>query len=302
MDDARIARPRRSALYMPGANARALEKAKTLAADCVILDLEDSVAPAAKADARAQVCAAVQAGGYGAREVVIRVNGLDTPWGRDDIAAAAAAGPDAILLPKVSSAADLNGVVEVLADASGGAASNAGALPALWAMIETPLAILNIAEIGGWRGPNGALVAFVAGTNDLAKETGASLGEDRVGMLTWLSLLVAGAKANGIAAIDGVYNNFKDADGLRAECAHGLALGMDGKTLIHPGQLAIANEVFAPSPDAVSHARAILDAYALPENADAGVITVDGKMVERLHEAMARQTVAIADRIAAMGE
>ncbi len=209
-------RPRRSVLYMPGANARALEKAKSLAADCLIFDLEDAVAPDQKADGRANITAALAGGGYGRREIIIRVNGLDTPWGADDVAAAVAAGPDAILIPKVGSGAMLDAVAKCAAPALAGG----GRQPDLWAMIETPQAMLNIAEIAGWSGAHGLrLAGFVAGTNDLAKETGASLGHDRVGMLAWLSMMVAAARAHGLAPIDGVYNDFKDEAGLAAECA-----------------------------------------------------------------------------------
>jgi citrate lyase subunit beta/citryl-CoA lyase len=287
-------RPRRSVLYMPGSNARALEKARSLPADALILDLEDAVAPEAKEAARAQVCAAVAAGGYGGREVVIRINGLETPWGQADLAAAAAAGPDAVLVPKVGSGADI-------ARATGRLAA-AGAPPAtqLWAMIETPLAILNIAEIAAAAKPPGArLACFVMGTNDLVKETRADLSRNRRPALYWLSAAITAARAYGLDALDGVYNNFKDAEGCRRECVHGRALGFDGKTLIHPDQIAIANEVFAPSEAEVAWARRVIAAFDLPEHKGKGVITVDGRMVEIMHADMARRTVAIAEAIAA---
>ncbi|HEX6000823.1 MAG TPA: CoA ester lyase [Hyphomicrobiaceae bacterium] len=286
-------RPRRSVLYMPGSNARALEKAKTLAADALILDLEDAVAPEAKAAARAQVCAAVAAGGYGGRELIIRVNGLDTPWGADDIAAAAGAGPEAVLVPKVAGAADIVRATQALADA--------GAPPKtqLWAMIETPLAVLNITEIAAAaRAPGSRLACFVLGTNDLVKETRAELSGDRVAALYWLGAAITAARAYGLDVLDGVYNAFKDAEGYRRECQQGRTLGFDGKTLIHPDQIAVANEVFAPAAVEVAWARKIIAAFDLPESKGKGVITVDGRMVEIMHAEMARRTVAIADAIA----
>ena len=282
--------PRRSALYMPGSNARALEKAKTLDADVVIFDLEDAVAPDAKADARQQVCAAVKGGGYGQREVVVRINGLDSPWGGDDVRAAAEAGPAAILIPKVESAGQLSDVA--------GAVKQAGGSAALWAMIETPMAILRLAEIVAAGGQDGAaLSCLVVGTNDLVKETRATLDRDRTAALYWLSAIVTAARAYDIDVLDGVYNDFKDLDGFEAECRHGLMLGMDGKTLIHPTQIAAANDVFSPSKDEVAWARQILAAFELPENQGKGVINIDGKMVELLHAEMAKRTVAIADAI-----
>ncbi|HWE21528.1 MAG TPA: CoA ester lyase [Hyphomicrobiaceae bacterium] len=286
-------RPRRSVLYMPGSNARALEKAKSLAADALILDLEDAVAPEAKDAARAQVCAAVGAGGYGGRELVIRVNGLETPWGQADLRAAAAARPDAVLVPKVASGGDIARATESLAAA--------GAPPStqLWAMIETPLAILNIAEIAAAASAPGVrLGCFVMGTNDLVKETRADLSKNRRPALYWLSAAITAARAYGLDALDGVYNNFKDAEGYRRECVHGRALGFDGKTLIHPDQIAVANEVFAPPEAEVAWARKIIAAFDLPEHRGKGVITVEGRMVELLHAEMARRTVAIAEAIA----
>ncbi len=283
-------RPRRSVLYMPGSNARALEKAKTLDADAVILDLEDSVAPDGKDDARAQVCTAAAEGGYGRREVVIRVNGPDTPWGADDIEAAVKAAPDAILVPKVSRAEDIERPAALLKDTG----------IQLWAMMETPLAMLNVKEIAATASnPENRLACFVMGTNDLAKETGAHLTANRLPMLSWLSMCIAAARAYGIAIVDGVYNNFKDEEGFIAECEQGVSLGMDGKTLIHPAQIAPCNLAFSPSEDEIAMARKIISAFELPENQDKGVITVEGKMTERLHAEMARKTVAIADAIAA---
>jgi citrate lyase subunit beta/citryl-CoA lyase len=286
-------RPRRSVLYMPGSNPRVFEKAKSLPADALILDLEDAVAPEAKETARAQVCASVAAGGYGGREVVIRINGLETPWGGADLEAAAEASPDAVLVPKVGCGDDIARVTEGLA------AAGAPERIRLWAMIETPLAILNIAEIAGAaRLPGARLACFVMGTNDLVKETRADLSKNRRPALYWLSAAVTAARAYGLDALDGVYNSFKDAEGFRRECVHGRALGFDGKTLIHPDQIAVANEVFAPPEAEVAWARRIIAAFDLPESKGKGVITVEGRMVELMHAEMARRTVAIAEAIA----
>jgi citrate lyase subunit beta/citryl-CoA lyase len=283
-------RPRRSALYMPGSNPRALEKAKSLAADALILDLEDAVAPDAKERAREQVLAAVKGGGYGRRELVIRVNGLDTPWGAADLAAAIAAAPDGILVPKVSKPEDL---MRVAAELTG--------VPdkvRVWTMMETPLAILNAREIAATAAvPETRLTCFVMGTNDLVKETRGELDADRTAALYWLSATVTAARAYGIEVLDGVYNNFKDLDGFRRECLQGRRLGMDGKTLIHPDQLAGANEIFAPSPAELAWARKIITAFEQPEHKGKGAITVDGRMVELLHVEMARRTVQIAEAI-----
>lgn len=288
-------RPRRSVLYMPGSNARALEKAKTLATDAVILDLEDSVAPDAKLVAREQVAAIVKGGGFGSREVVVRVNGLSGPWGRDDLAAAVAVTPDAILIPKVSKAEDVFEAVAEL-DRLGAPES-----VKIWAMFETPLAVLNARDIAAAASvPAGRrLTVFVLGTNDLAKETRARFVPGRTTMLPWLTTAIAAGRAFGLDVIDGVYNNLSDAEGFAAECAQGRDLGMDGKTLIHPNQLEVANATFSPSEAEVEAARKILAAFALPENASKGVISLDGRMVERLHAEMAERVVAIADAIAA---
>jgi citrate lyase subunit beta / citryl-CoA lyase len=289
-------RPRRSALYMPGSNARALEKAKSIPADALILDLEDAVAPAAKEMARGQVCAAVKGGGYGRRELVIRINALETAWGQADLAAALEAAPDAILLPKTSSAGDLLAVTQTLTRAG------ASFKTRLWAMIETPLAILNLKEIAATSGQPGArLDCFVLGTNDLVKETRADLTADRRPALYWLSATVAAARAYGLDVLDGVYNDFRDADGFSRECREGRALGFDGKTLIHPEQVADANRVFAPAAADLAFARQIIAAFERPENEGKGVITVEGRMVELLHAKMAQRTVAIAEAIAALG-
>src|SRR6187431_1292536 len=286
-------RPRRSVLYMPGSNARALEKAKTLPADGVILDLEDSVAPDAKEDARAQVVEAVKAGGFGAREVFVRINGVDTPWHADDLAAAAHAAPDAILVPKVSSHETLEMIGRRLLDM--GTAHKTR----VWAMIETPLAIFHILSIAAAaRDSETRLSGFVLGTNDLAKDTRARLVPGRAPMLPWLSTCVAAARIYGIDVLDGVYNDIGNSDGFAKECAQGVDLGFDGKTLIHPSQIEPCNTAFSPSPADVEQARKMIAAFDLPENKGKGVISIDGRMVERLHADMARRTVAIAEAIA----
>lgn len=285
-----IARPRRSCLYMPGANAKALEKAKTLSADVVLLDLEDSVAPEAKEGARDQVAAAVKAGGYGKREVIVRVNALATPWGRGDIAAAGAAGPDGVLAPKVDTGEDIVSLDDAMTEA--GFADDA----ALWVMIETPRAIFNLAEIAAAsRGTR--LCCFVMGTNDLAKDTHARLVAGRAPLLPALALTVTAARAEGLAVVDGVYNDIANAEGFAAECRQGLEFGFDGKTLIHPSQLDPCNAIFAPSTEEIARARAIIEAFAAPENAGKGVIKVDGRMTELLHLEEAKRVVAVAEMI-----
>ena len=288
-------RPRRSVLYMPGSNARALEKAKSIAADGLILDLEDAVAPEAKETARKQVCETVKAGGYGNRELVIRINALDTPWGQADLEAAAAAAPDAVLLPKPGTGADIVRATEALARAG------APDKTRLWAMIETPLAILNLGDIASTsQRPGARLTCFVLGLNDLVKETRADLSINRRPALYWLSAALTAARAYGLDVLDGVYNNFRDAEGYKRECVHGRRLGFDGKTLIHPDQVAVANEVFAPAEAEVAFARKIIAAFAQPESKGKGVITVEGRMVELLHAEMAARTVAIAEAIERM--
>lgn len=286
-------RPRRSVLYMPGANDRALEKARTLPADALILDLEDSVAPESKPQARDKVVQAVKSGGYGRRELVIRVNALDTLWGADDLKAAASAGPDAILVPKVSRPGDIVSAAKVLK------AYGAPAHTRLWAMMETPLAILNARDIAGVAADaDQRLACLVLGTNDLLKESRARALGDRFAIVPWLAMSVLAARAFGLDVIDGVCNDFKDEPGFRGECEQGRTLGMDGKTLIHPSQVEPCNEVFSPSGEEVAWSRKVIAAFDLPEHAGKGVITVDGRMVERLHLVMAERVVAIAEAIA----
>ena len=286
-----IARPRRSVLYMPGSNARALEKARTLPADALILDLEDAVAPDAKEEARTQVVAAVKEGGYGKRELIIRVNGMDTPWGMDDIKAAVAAKPDAILVPKVNSAEDVMRADKALSDAGADASMQ------LWCMIETPLAILNIQAIAA-KAASTRMTVWVMGTNDIAKELRAAHTPDRVPMLASLGLSIIAARAYGIIALDGVYNDIKNEEGFVAICEQGRDMGFDGKTLIHPSQVLPCNVIFSPDEATVAFARQTIAAFELPENKGKGVLKVDGRMVEILHAEIAKRTVAIADAIA----
>jgi len=275
---------------MPGSNARAIEKARTLPADCIVLDLEDSVAPDAKPAARAQACAAVTAGGFGPREVVVRINGLDTAWWRDDIQAATAVKPAAILVPKVSSPGHLERLADLHADPG----------IQIWAMMETPLAVLNAAAIAAATDGRTRLSAFVMGNNDLAKDTRVRIAPGREALRPWLMTCVAAARAYGLDILDGVYNDIADTEGFARECGEARDLGFDGKTLIHPSQIAAANAAFAPGAEEVAQARKIIAAFDLPENQDKGVIALDGRMVERLHAEMARRTLAIADAIAAM--
>jgi citrate lyase subunit beta/citryl-CoA lyase len=287
------ARPRRSVLYMPGSNARAMEKARDIPADALILDLEDAVAPDAKEEARAQVVAAVKAGGYGKREIAIRVNGLDTPWGMDDIKAAVVVQPHAILVPKINSADDVARAEAALTQAGASASLQ------LWCMIETPLAILNIQAIAEQaRALGSRMTLWVMGTNDIAKELRAAHTPDRVPMLASLGLSVIAARAYGLVILDGVYNDIKNEEGFTAVCEQGRDMGFDGKTLIHPSQVLPCNTVFSPDPETVAFARKTIDAFELPENKGKGVLEVDGRMVEILHAEIAKRTVAIADAIA----
>jgi citrate lyase subunit beta/citryl-CoA lyase len=286
-------RPRRSLLYMPGANARAIEKARTLPADGVILDLEDSVAPDAKEAARREVIEAVTAGGFGSREVFVRINALDTPWGSDDLTAAGAAAPDAILVPKVTSPDQLELIGQRLLD------THADLRTRIWVMIETPLAVLNAQAIAAAAMDSETrLAGFVMGTNDLAKDTRARIVPGRAPMLPWLMTCIAAARIYGIDIIDGVYNALGDAEGFARECAEARDMGFDGKTLIHPNQIGPCNEAFSPSAAEVEQAKKIIAAFDRPENKDKGVVQIDGRMVERLHAEMARRTVALAEAIA----
>jgi citrate lyase subunit beta/citryl-CoA lyase len=286
-------RPRRSMLYMPGSNARALEKAKTLAVDGVILDLEDAVAPDAKEAARAQVTQAVRAGGFGHREVLIRTNAIDTPWFAADLDAAVAARPDGVVVPKISTPDQIELIGQRLFD------MHADQHVRLWAMIETPAAIFNIRELATEaQDSESRLAGFVIGTNDLAKETRARIVPGRAPMQPWLAGCVLAAHAYGIDVLDGVYNDIADTAGFAAECAQGRDMGFDGKTLIHPSQIEPCNAAFSPSPEEVAQARKAIAAFDRPENAGKGVVQIDGRMVERMHAEMARRTVAIAEAIA----
>lgn len=283
----RIARPRRSALYLPASNARAVDKARALPCDVVILDLEDAVAPDAKAEARAGAVEAVKAGGFGGREVVIRVNGLDTPWGEEDLAAAVEARPDAVLIPKVSTPEDLSAARARLGEG----------LP-IWAMIETCAAMFRLDALGV-ESVNVGVDAWVIGSNDLAKEMRCVLTVDRAPLAAALSLALMAARAHRLAILDGVFNEIADAEGLARQCAQSAAFGFDGKTLIHPTQVEPANAAFTPDPDAVAWARTVVAAFDRPENAGRGVLKVEGRMVERLHFAEAKRLLSVAEAIAA---
>ncbi|CAN2534935.1 (3S)-malyl-CoA+thioesterase [Methylocapsa aurea] len=282
-----ISRPRRSVLAMPGSNARALEKGKTLAADVLMFELEDGVAEAAKEMAREQVVAAVKGGGYGSREIIVRVNVLDSPWYAADMAAVAAAGPDAIVVPKANSRDD------ILRAARDMKAAGAPAHTTLWAMIETPRALFDIEKIAS-AAPEAPLSAMMLGPNDIAKSTRARLTPGRPALVSWLSSAVLAARLHNVDIIDGIYNDFNDLEGLRREAEQGRDLGMDGKMLIHPGQIATVNEVFAPSPAEIAFARKIVELFDAPENAAIGVAQIDGRMVERLHLDGARRALALA--------
>ncbi|AEG49811.1 Citryl-CoA lyase [Sphingobium chlorophenolicum L-1] len=275
-------RARRSALYMPATNSRAIEKARELPCDVVILDLEDAVAPDMKEVARESALAAARAGGFGRRELVLRVNGLDEPWGKDDLAAARDTGFDAVLVPKVSQVEDLRRCRDKL-----------GAATPLWAMIETCTAFSNLPDLAAASSAAGCK-AWVIGTNDLAKEMRCRLDAARTALMPALSFAVIAARARGIALLDGVFNDLEDGDGFEQQCRQGLALGFDGKTLIHPRQVATANRVFSPELDEVRWSQQIVDAFALPENASSGVLKVDGRMVERLHLEEAQRIIALA--------
>jgi citrate lyase subunit beta / citryl-CoA lyase len=287
-------RPRRSVLYMPGSNARAIEKARELPADGIILDLEDAVAPEAKAMARDLIRKALEKGGFGDREVFVRINGLDTRWWVDDLHAVADVRPDAVLVPKISDPHQLQDLAARIVDM--------GTDPHIrvWAMMETPLAMLNVGAIAAAAlDSETRLSGFVMGTNDLAKDTRARIVPGRAPMLPWLANSVAAARAYGIDILDGVYNDLGNAEGFAQECRQARELGFDGKTLIHPRQIETCNEAFSPAPEEVEAARKIIAAFDRPENAGKGVIQIEGRMVERLHADMARHTVEIADAIAA---
>jgi citrate lyase subunit beta / citryl-CoA lyase len=288
-------RPRRSVLYMPGSNERALEKAKTIPADALIFDLEDAVAPDAKPLARERVAAAVRGGGYGGREIVIRVNALETPWGTDDLLAACEAKPDAILVPKVVHPGDIISAAKILQGV------HAPEKIRLWAMMETPMAILNARAIAATAvHAENRLCCLVMGTNDLIKESRARALHDRFAVVPWLAMTLVAARAYRLDIMDGVYNDFRDEMGLRDECERGRILGMDGKTLIHPSQVGPCNEIFSPTQEEVDWSRKIIAAFSQSENRQKGVIVVEGHMVERLHLGMAERTVAIAESIREM--
>jgi len=284
-------RPRRSALYVPGDNQRAVEKARGLAADVLIFDLEDAVAPDAKAAARDQVAEAVRQGGYGARELLVRINGLATDWGRDDLAAVAALAVDGVVLPKVESAEAVRAAEAVLT------AAGAAERLALWCMIETPLGALHVEAIAG---ASPRLAGLVMGTSDLAKDLNAAHTRDRLPLLTALGLALLAARAYGLAILDGVQLDLADDEGFAAACRQGRELGFDGKTLIHPKTIETANRIFAPAPDEVAWARRIIAAHDAAVAAGKGVVLVDGKLIENLHVDSARRLIALADRIAAL--
>lgn len=288
---ATVTRPRRSVLYMPGSNQRALEKARTLAADGLILDLEDAVSPDAKDVARTQVVEAVKAGGYGGRELLVRVNGLNTPWFYADVAAAASSGADAILIPKVESA-DAVRQVEAIMIASG-----APETMAIWCMMETPRGILKAEEIAAATPRMGG---FVMGTSDLAKDLHCAHTPLRLPMITSLGLCLLAARAYGLAVLDGVYLDLNDDAGFEASCVQGLELGFDGKTLIHPKTIDAANRVFAPSEREIEWSKKIIAAHAEAAAEGKGVVVVDGKLVENLHVENAKRIVRLAEQIAAL--
>lgn len=285
-------RPRRSVLYMPGSNARALDKARSLPADALILDLEDAVSPDSKDVARAQIGDALKAGGYGSRELIVRTNGLETPWGVDDLKALAPLGPDAILLPKVEDPATILKAEALLNEVG------APAKTTIWAMMETPLGILRAAEIAA---ASKRLTCFVMGTSDLTKDLHSRHTPMRLPMLTSLGITLLAARAYGLTILDGVYLDLKDEEGYRASCLQGVELGFDGKTLIHPNQVEGANEVFAPSEAEIAWSRKIIEAFAAAEAEGKGVVLVDGKLIENLHVENAKRICALADAIAARG-
>ncbi|QND74096.1 HpcH/HpaI aldolase/citrate lyase family protein [Tardiphaga robiniae] len=289
-------RPRRSHLFMPGSNPRALEKASTVPADGIILDLEDAVAPDAKGTARDAIAQTLNAGAFGKREVIIRINALDSPWWIDDVTMAGKAKPDGILVPKISSVEDLSAVADRLSDIGADMSIK------VWAMIETSRAILHAEELAAAsRDSENRLAGFVFGPNDIARETRIRMMPGRAAMLPMITHCVLATRLHGLEILDGPYSNFSDTEGFIAEAEQGRDIGFDGKTLIHPSQIEACNKVFTPPDDEVAQARRIIAAFEQPENAKRGAIQLDGKMVERLHADMAKRTIAISDAIAAMG-
>jgi len=281
---------------MPGSNPRALAKAPHLPADGIILDLEDSVAPDAKGAARRQIAETIAAGGFGRREIIIRVNALDSPWWRDDLAMAAKARPDGVLVPKIYSAVDLAAIEDTLRDLAADSAMR------VWAMIETSRAVLHAEELAATSRESGSrLAGFVFGPNDIARETRIRMMPGRAAMLPMMTHCILATRLHGLEILDGPYSDFSNSEGFAQECAQARDLGFDGKTLIHPGQIDACNAIFTPPSDEVARARKIIAAFDLPENASRGAIQLDGGMVERLHAEMAKRTIAIADAIAAMG-
>ena len=283
-------RPRRSVLYMPAANERALEKAKDIQADALILDLEDAVAPDSKEIAREQACVAAASSDYGNRELTIRCNGLDTPWGREDVLAAAAAAPAAVVIPKVDGPAYLDQISDLLDQ--GGAPSSTQ----IWAMVETPVGILNVDQIAHHK----RMSVMVLGTNDMAKELRATVTAGRATLVPYLSMCLLSARAADVGILDGVYNDIKDELGFEAQCVQGAEMGFDGKTLIHPNQVAPTNKIFSPSMDELDFHRRVIEEFEAAEKDGRGVLTVDGKMIENLHVDEARRALSIAEAIAAL--
>ena len=282
--------PRRSVLYMPAANERALEKAKDIQADSLIFDLEDAVAPDSKEIAREQACVAAASSDYGNRELTIRCNGLDTPWGREDVLAAAAAAPAAVVIPKVDGPAYLDQISDLLDQ--GGAPSSTQ----IWAMVETPVGILNVDQIAHHK----RMSVMVLGTNDMAKELRATVTAGRATLVPYLSMCLLSARAADVGILDGVYNDIKDELGFEAQCVQGAEMGFDGKTLIHPNQVAPTNKIFSPSMDELDFHRRVIEEFEAAEKDGRGVLTVDGKMIENLHVDEARRALSIAEAIAAL--
>jgi citrate lyase subunit beta / citryl-CoA lyase len=282
------ARPRRSALYMPGSNPRALQKGRTLSADVLILDLEDAVAPDAKGAARTNIATALAEGGYGKREILVRVNALDSPWGRQDLADLATCGADGILLPKVESADAVRKTISIL-DASGGPADLA-----IWCMIETPMGVLHAEEIAT---ASPRMAGFVMGTSDLAKELHCLHTPQRLPFMTSLNHVILVARAYGLAALDGVHLDLSDDEGFTKNCRQGLELGFDGKTLIHPKTIDHANETFGPSAEEVEYSRQVIAAFEDAQSEGKGVVVLDGKLVENLHVENARRILTLAQMI-----